>query len=306
MTVIEGPVRLPNLHVGSGYRYGNLTWFPVWTDADIKPRSYTTKVSPSLVRVAEKESARVPVLEISNSGATPVLLFEGSLLEGGWQHRALTRTMLVPANSRTDLPVVCVEAGRWGGAKSQSIGERIAPARVRSAIRGLARHSSGSVSQTAADQQRVWAEINRYAGFVDQHDETSSLVNMRSSVDDNLRSNLKAPKALAGQRGVIVAVMGQPIALELFDHPNTLKERLESILLSFVSESLTRPYVETPGRRARRFALRIQANKVEPTQYEGMLRNKPDVDVATEAVLGGQNLLHVSSLNVRHELVLAA
>jgi len=306
MPVIQSPIRLPNLHVGSGYRYGNLTWFPVWTDAEIKPRRYTTKATASSVSLAEKENAQVPVLEISNSGGTAVLLFEGALLEGGWQHRALTRTMLVPANSRTDLPVVCVEAGRWGGARSQSLGDMIAPARVRSAIRGLNRHESGLVSQTRADQGRVWDEVENFSSFIDHSDSTSSLVNIRSSVDQNYRSNLPKPQALAGQRGVIVAVMGQPIALELFDHPSTLQERLESVLLSFLSESLSHRFIETPGRRARRFALRVQASKVEPTDNEGMLRNSPDVDVATEAVADATDLLHVSSLNVRHELVLAA
>jgi hypothetical protein len=100
--------------------------------------------------------------------------------------------------------------------------------------------------------------------------------------------------------------MGQPIALELFDHPNTLKERLESILHSFLPESLNSSYIETPGRRARRFASRIESSLVEPTENEGMLRNRADVDVATEAVADRDSLLHVSSLNVRHELVLAA
>jgi hypothetical protein len=306
MTAIKAPTRLPLLHVGSGYRYGNLTWFPVWTDQDVKPRRYTTKVSPSEVTLSEKQDAQVPVLEISNTGRSPVLLFGGALLEGGWQHRALTRTMLVPAQSRTDLPVVCVEAGRWGGARTQSIGTMIAPARVRSAIRGLNRSDAGLVSQSHPSQQRVWSEVNSYAAYVDSSDETSSLVNMRTSVDQNYRSNTPAPKAISGQVGVIVALMGQPIAFELFDHPTTLKERLESILLSFLPESLRHQYVETPGRRARRFALRIQANKVEPTETEGMLRNRPDVDVATEAVSFDSLLLHVSSLNVRHELVLAA
>ena len=306
MPAIQSPIQLPKLHVGSGFRYGNLTWFPVWTDSDIKPRRYTTKINSNQVTLAEKEDARVPVLEISNTGDTPVLLFEGALLEGGWQHRALTRTILVPANSRTDLPVVCVEAGRWGGARSQSVGDMIAPARVRSAIRGLSRHESGLVSQTRADQGRVWDEVNNFSDFIHNRDETSSLVNIRTSVDQNHRSNLSTPKALAGQRGVIVALMGQPIALELFDHPSTLKERLESILHSFLPEALRNPYIETPGRRARRFASRIEASLVEPTENEGMLRNKADVDVATEAVADRDSLLHVSSLNVRHELVLAA
>lgn len=46
---------LPMMHVGSGYRYGNLTWFPVWTDEAIAPRRYATaagksSLSPKLPR----------------------------------------------------------------------------------------------------------------------------------------------------------------------------------------------------------------------------------------------------------------
>jgi len=84
---------LPQLHVGRGYKVANLEWFPVWTDAPLKSRTYVTNFDAQKVKVAEQAQANVGGLQIENTTQEPVLLFEGTLLEGGWQHRALTRTI---------------------------------------------------------------------------------------------------------------------------------------------------------------------------------------------------------------------
>ena len=47
----------PQLHVGSGYRYGNLTWFPVWTDAPVAPRKYATAAGQAF-KLAEAPQLR--------------------------------------------------------------------------------------------------------------------------------------------------------------------------------------------------------------------------------------------------------
>ena len=54
-------VAKPQLHVGSGYRFGNLTWFPVWTDAPVTPRKYATAAGQAF-KVAEAPRASVPTL----------------------------------------------------------------------------------------------------------------------------------------------------------------------------------------------------------------------------------------------------
>jgi hypothetical protein len=111
---------------------------------------------------------------------------------------------------------------------------------------------------------------------------------------------------LVGQRGVIVAINGQPVALELFDHTSTLSERLDAILRGYLPDAMALPYVETPSRRARRFADRVVQIGVTEVEDSNRKRNKPDPVVAAEALFNEKTMLHLSALNARHSLVLAA
>lgn len=297
---------LPQMHVGRGQRYGNLTWFPVFTDAPIKARDYVTVTEPGQVTVVEGSSPEVGFLEISNKGQMPVLLLEGTLLEGGWQHRALTRTVLIGANTNTALPVVCVEAGRWGGDHKQRIGVKTAPARVRKAIRGMRKNTDGTFLQSYADQSDVWHEVSNFATNTNKMRPTQSLVEMADEIAiDTAALKLEKPQPIFGQRGVLVAVAGSPLALEVFDHPDTLAERLESILDAYLPESLAKPYVACKSQLARDFVYRVETIGIEHTDVEERMRNRPDKYVAAEAVTSFGELLHISALNAQHELVSA-
>jgi len=300
------PALLPAMHVGRGTRYGNLTWFPIFTNAEVTTRNYVTNFDTKLVKLAELDQASVGTVKIQNDCRYRVILFEGTLLEGGWQHRALTRTVLVNANGVTDLPVVCVEQGRWGGTHVQRVGNRQAPAKVRSAMRGMAKNGS-MINQAYADQSRVWAEVSNYAAINQAHNGTQSYVEMRDQLDAEMaKLKLEPVTPIYGQRGVIVAIDGYPVALELFDHPDTLTERLQGILDGFQVDAMAKPFRETPGQRARDFAMRIEQVGLGQRVDEQHLRNEPDEIVASEALIEGEHLLHLASLNAKHELVLAA
>ena len=297
---------LPSMHVGRGTRYGNLTWFPIFTNAEVTARNYVTNFDASLVKLAELDQASVGTVKIQNDCQDRVILFEGTLLEGGWQHRALTRTVMVNANGVTDLPVVCVEQGRWGGTHVQRVGKRQAPAKVRSAMRGMAKNGS-KINQAYADQGRVWSEVSNYAVVNNAQNGTQSYVEMRDQLDAEMEKlNLEPVTPIYGQRGVIVAIDGYPVALELFDHPDTLAERLQGILDGFQVDAMAKPFRETPGQRARDFAIRVEEVGLEARIDEQHLRNEPDEIVASEALVDGDHLLHLATLNAKHELVLAA
>lgn len=302
----EAPALLPEMHVGRGSRYGNLTWFPIFTNASATDRNYVTSFDASKVKLAELDQASVGTVKIQNDCRDRVILFEGTLLEGGWQHRALTRTVLVNANGVTDLPVVCVEQGRWGGTHVQRVGNRQAPAKVRSAMRGMAKNGH-VVDQNFADQARVWNEVSNYAVANNAQNGTQSYVEMRDQLDAEMAKLASDPVTpVYGQRGVIVAIDGYPVSLELFDHPDTLAERLQTILDGFQVDALAKPYLETPGQRARDFAMRIERVGLATRVDEQHLRNAPDEIVASEALVDGDHLLHLATLNAKHELVLAA
>jgi hypothetical protein len=175
-------------------------------------------------------------------------------------------------------------------------------------MRGIKINGDGTAVQAAADQSEVWSEVRNFAAATAKQNQTQSLVEIKNELEaDIAQRNLAKPVPLYGQRGVLVAVAGKPLALEVFDHPDTLAERLEGILDAYLPESFAKPYVECKSQLARDFVGRIEALGVQPTEHVGRLRNRADKYVASEAVLSSAGeFLHLATINPAHELVLAA
>ena len=294
---------MPNLHVGRGYRYGNLDWYPIWSDAETTKRDYITEAAGDTIRISELAEPNVGWLEVTNTGIKDLVILEGTFIEAGFQHRALVNTVVIAAGETRQVHVVCIERGRWGGAHGQQLGSRRAPAKVRGALRGIRTTNRGAIQGTA-DQGEVWAKVAEYGRNLNRHNQTESLVEMRNGLD--AEAKLPKVRALAGQIGVLIAIGGHPIALEVFDHPKTLAERLDSIVASYLPDSATVAYQGTPGYRVRAFVQKAGSKKLQVIEQSTTAVNLPDALIATQAKVHKYRLLHISTLNAKHELVLAA
>lgn len=300
---------LPVLHIGAGTTAGALTVFPIWTDAPFASHRHYTMTLRG--RGAVTETAGGPTVgrvTITHPGPKPLLLLEGTVLDGGWQHRTLTRDVLVPAGATTDVEVACVEHGRWHGTTTQRASRRQVPLAVRGALRGIRteRHPSAK-GPNVADQGDVWARVALYERLHGAS-ATASLVDVQDRTAGRVDALFAGLRPLYGQRGVLVGVAGHPVLLEVFDHPRTLAEQWEPILRAVALDALAVPVVPTPGHRARAFVQRVQRVRCgeELPSSEGVLRAGRDdlADVRT-LVLADLNL-HLAAVNVRHHLVLAA
>lgn len=59
------------------------------------------------------DSGSVPTLLLENTADKAVFLLDGEELVGAKQNRILNLTLLVPAKTTMEIPVSCVEQGRW-------------------------------------------------------------------------------------------------------------------------------------------------------------------------------------------------
>lgn len=124
-------MELLDLHLGRPVHRGALTLFPVWNGRAVGGRGYD---AISAVAVAERAgSPVVGQLVVTNGGSRPALLVEGELLEGGQQHRVVSRSTLLAAGGSSVLDVRCVEAGRWAGQQTHTRSGQRAPLDVRAA-----------------------------------------------------------------------------------------------------------------------------------------------------------------------------
>ena len=309
----------PTLHIGESCRFGNLDWFPVWSQGGQSPRTYKTNTRARL-QVMESEDAHHSVLQARNLQDEPLTIFEGTLFAAGYQHRALTRTVVIEPHKTVLLPVVCVEKGRWANDPWEDdsdyelddffpeaeVSGHIAPLRVRHAMRGVHRIEgpfSEMFDSDKPEQSRVWNEVSNYEDVTRLGTSTASLLELENKYRNSFPVERSEP--LPGQTGVIIAHGGYPVWLESFDHPDTLLERFGLILESARLDSHDLPYQETPGRRARRFAHIVNQITLQPSGNPSGLtrhRSEPNPYVVTESWTYADTTLHLTSLNAQHAL----
>jgi hypothetical protein len=103
------------LTLGRARSVGALTLVPVFHDGPAATYiPYASIQGAGLLEVTEVTGGgRVNTLVAKNRADQAVLLLEGEILEGMQQTRVLNITILVPATTTLEIPVSCVEAGRW-------------------------------------------------------------------------------------------------------------------------------------------------------------------------------------------------
>ncbi|GAA4243235.1 ARPP-1 family domain-containing protein [Dactylosporangium darangshiense] len=298
---------MPALHLGAPTQAGPLTVFPIWTDAPIAPVAYRTSL-PADARIDELDDPTVGRLRVTNAGTTPVLLLEGALLDGGWQHRVVTRSMFVDAQTREDVEVACVEQHRWSGGHGQQLARYRAPLAVRGALRGLrVEPLPTEAPDTGIDQGDVWQRVHRYERELGGS-ETSSLVQLQKRLDAELVHVLAAVRPMFGQRGVLIGAAGHPVLLEVFDDPQTLAEQWDALLSAVALDARLAPPKPTLGARARAFVQRVAAAplRVADAAGEALAVHADDDLVSARGVATDDRLLHLAVLNAKHQFVLAA
>jgi hypothetical protein len=316
---------MPQLHLGVASQHGPLTVFPVWTDAPLRSsRRYTTATSRGATVCELPDGPEVGRLSVTHEGRRPRVLFGGTLLEAGWQHRVLLHDVAVAADEHAIVDVACVEQRRWGGDHTQHPGRRMAPLAVRGASHGLradprrtehqpnrGHHPNlqhGAPPERQSDQGDVWARVAHYERLHGRS-ATSSLVEVAQRLDHEVARLVGRLQPLPGQRGLLLGIGGRPALLEVFDHPRTLAEQWSGILGSVWMDAQRSPTLRTPGSRARAFVAGVSGRPVQAVAPSGVGHRVSVGDggqVSGRGLTLGATLVHVEVLSAAHRLVVAA
>jgi len=267
-----------------------ISLFPVYLHQDgAMPEIPIVAGSADLI-VSEVDGGHVPVLQVTNPGWRPVLLTEGETVVGGRQNRVLNVSVLVPGAATIQIPVSCVEQGRWNQGDRFERANWKATRRVRrTMVHGLQHNLEQG--HKAADQGAVWSAIDHELHRFAAHNDTGALHEVRRArIDDDgarAANELVARGPLPQQCGVVVARGSRIVGAEVYASPELLAASWEGIIRPVMLEADGRPS-RPSATQALRFLHRLGTGpqRVEPGVGLGR-----EVHVRTNKMVGQALLL---------------
>lgn len=206
-------------------------------------------VAGGAVEIHEMGAGTVPSVA-ATTRERPVVIFAGDTITRRKQIRVVNIGVWLSAGKVTELPVTCLEHGRWDpGHAARFWAGRKADYSLRSMVNFQASEQRRRVHEVAApgapaarpyaaDQVEVWAEIGRREVRAGRHSGASALHELRAAEERDARPLAAAFPRPEGATGLAVGVGGRLIALELFDHPGTLAASWPRFVESAVSAHL--------------------------------------------------------------------
>ena len=220
----------------------NLAITPLLSSGNEAPDYLTLDeaLARSEVRVTEtSEAGVVSELRLENRAEQPVLLIDGEELVGAKQNRVLNLTILAPPRTTIQIPVSCVEAGRWSRSTPE-FGTRgrtfYAAGRARKA-----RHVTESLRSHGTRRSRqgeVWDDIREKSGRMGSRSATQAMASIYEDYDAQVERYLRAFQTVETQVGAVFAINGQVRGIELFDFNATLRRLYPKLLRSYALDAI--------------------------------------------------------------------
>ena len=236
---------IPNLEraaVGRSITRLGISLFPVYLPENDLPEIATGPNSGLIIE--ELPASRVPSLQVTNPTNRLVLIPEGEQLIGGLQDRVLNTSVLVAPSTHVDIPVSCLEQGRWGDRRDFGRGRAFAPRRTRRAKNASVADSVRREGSRRSDQAAVWNTIDQELAYLRVHSSTRAARDAEQFVRrDRQRARtirrLAGRGPLPGQCGVVVAHGRRVVAIEVFGNHDLLVRHWEGLVHSHLMERPT-------------------------------------------------------------------
>ena len=236
---------LAAVEVGEGMHCTNLTVFPLFWKGETnvagaeEPPSWSgdtggvgqkaryrllsEAIEAEQARVEEtSEAGDVPLLAVRNDGTVPVLIPEGEILIGAKQNRTVNLTLLVAAKTQMQMPVSCIEAGRWSRTSPHFYAKAWAHPKLRELKVRSAQSYRRETGMARSDQGAIWKEVDDHLVACDIPAPTRDLALSFEAADvvtSDYRDQIEMPREACG---FLAARGGAVVGLDLFDAPETL------------------------------------------------------------------------------------
>lgn len=287
-----------------------LTVFPlVSPGAEVLPYPLLHEaIAAGVLEITEVGSGTVPTLLAISQASSAVLVLDGEQLVGARQNRTTNRSILLPAHSKTEIPVSCMEQGRWHHVSPDfKSAPQASPTSVRRHARDAEAAYAGAGDAFAPQmlsevQGAVWSTIREHADEQGIGSATGALNELYDQRTVDLEAALAALPALPGQVGLLAFVRGAPLGLDLLGDPILFGKLHQRLLRGYLWDALGHQSAGAAVKpaAAQRFLdqVREAARVAAPTVGQGRYSVLHGTVVGGELV-DGEHAVHLSAFPAR-------
>jgi len=278
----KGPVlALEHASLGAPITRAGVTLFPVYLFQPLSAPVVTGL--PDSIAVKEAESESVPTLSVTSKIDQVFLLVEGETVAGGLQTRSLNVSVLVPPRASLDIPVSCIEAGRWGGSRSFTGSAGHVSRRVRRAKSAGVEQSLRHTGRKTSNQGAVWDSVDYELTRLSMDAPTSNYADLEVIFAESSETAPQEHRRLAdaatelielgplpGQCGVVVTHGSRVVAAEILATPELLAAQWAAMVRAHLLDAPAELHGRPSASRALRFILRLATSKATQAQGVGL------------------------------------
>jgi hypothetical protein len=171
---------------------------------------------------------------------------DGDILSGAKQNRVLNTSVLLAPNTKYNIPVSCVERGRWHrtSAKFDS-SEFISPTVLRAQKARSVTDNLKFNTGHRGNQGEVWDSVNEYSASLGINSKTSSLSDVYEGRKDQFEEFVDAFKSDNEANGISIFVNKTLLNLEIFNRKDVFKEYFPKLLRGTAMEAYRIRALET-------------------------------------------------------------
>ncbi len=234
------PEFIRNLEVGKPLSYRNLTIVPVYFSKTQDKQEYITledALKQKWIEIAEMEGGRVPQVKITNTSKHMIYLMGGEILTGCKQDRILASDILLaPGTKDLMVPVFCVEQGRWNFTSANFYSkENLGTFKLRSVAQTKNPSAQSEIWYQIAKENRKMGVVSDSSAYQDAYDKEEN----KAEIARIERTFHNVPHLYADTTGVVIALSGRIVSVDIFANQDLFKKQWPKILKSSALSSLS-------------------------------------------------------------------
>ena len=227
---------LSELYVGEPLVYRKVRLHPLQlkNGSKVHYQVLGDKSVDGLVSLEETTAAgTVSRLRVRNGSDQCVFILDGTTLTGSKQNRVVNLSVLLAPQSVTDIPVSCVERGRWWYTTQTFNPSTPCDIGLRSQMCVGTTASLKRSKEVHVDQGQVWSHVDKVLGAAGAFSATGAYHAAFANWDETLseyHAHLPLPE---GASGVAVEIDGGLEVVDLFDRADTLAKLWPRLVRSY-------------------------------------------------------------------------